>query len=198
MKALGKGSIASWVRIALLVALVILWITAIALGIFVVCYVGALIGIQMGWLPPNILEVGHATVDVGPVTIRSESDQSHVVPIIGPALIAAVIAVAGAFIIVLRLRQLFKNFTSGEAFSADNATHLRVIWITMLVLELSRYVIGAVITVLVSMFGRPEVTHIEIKDPINFMTWGAILILIVLAEVFREGARLKQEQELTI
>jgi hypothetical protein len=30
------------------------------------------------------------------------------------------------------------------------------------------------------------------------MTWGAIVILIVLAEVFREGARLREEQDLTI
>jgi hypothetical protein len=33
---------------------------------------------------------------------------------------------------------------------------------------------------------------------VDLSTWGSILILIVLAEVFREGARLKEEQELTI
>jgi hypothetical protein len=198
MKALGKGSIASWVRIALLVAWVILWITAVALGVFILAYSGTLAAIQFGMLPPNILELGHATVEVGPVTIQTESDDSFVVPIIGPALLAAAVAVIGALVIVFHLRRLFQNFTSGEPFSANNAKHLRVIWITMLVLELSRYLIGGVITALVAAFGRPEVTRVEIKDPINFMTWGAILILIVLAEVFREGTRLKEEQELTI
>ena len=36
------------------------------------------------------------------------------------------------------------------------------------------------------------------RRSIRLSTWGSILILIVLAEVFREGARLKEEQELTI
>ena len=59
---------------------------------------------------------------------------------------------------------------------------------------------------------RPPFTHLDmIHEPfvlfgflagltlkIDLSTWGSILILIVLAEVFREGARLKEEQELTI
>jgi hypothetical protein len=38
----------------------------------------------------------------------------------------------------------------------------------------------------------------EVSLSVDPSTWGSILILIVLAEVFREGARLKEEQELTI
>jgi hypothetical protein len=33
---------------------------------------------------------------------------------------------------------------------------------------------------------------------IGLMAWFTIAIVVVLAEVFREGARLKEEQELTI
>jgi hypothetical protein len=113
-----------------------------------------------------------------------------------PGLLAAAVAVAGALIIVQRLRRLFENFTSGEPFSRDNARHLRTIWITMLVMELSRYAIWAIATGLI-LVGEPR-DSASIDSPVNLMTWGSILILIVLAEVFREGARLKEEQELTI
>jgi hypothetical protein len=33
---------------------------------------------------------------------------------------------------------------------------------------------------------------------INLTTWFAVLVIVVLAEVFREGARLRGEAELTI
>jgi hypothetical protein len=38
----------------------------------------------------------------------------------------------------------------------------------------------------------------EVKLSVDLSTWASILILVVLAEVFREGARMKAEQELTI
>ncbi len=33
---------------------------------------------------------------------------------------------------------------------------------------------------------------------VNLTTWFAVLVILVLAEVFREGARLRREAELTI
>ena len=44
--------------------------------------------------------------------------------------------------------------------------------------------------------GATQDANLTLK--VDLSTWGSILILIVLAEVFREGARLKEEQELTI
>ena len=99
--------------------------------------------------------------------------------------------------IVWRLRRLFDNFTSGESFAKENATHLRVIWMTMLGVEIARYLLLVVITILIAAFYR-EIGNARVQLDINLSTWASILILIVLAEVFREGARLKEEQELTI
>jgi hypothetical protein len=67
----------------------------------------------------------------------------------------------------------------------------------MLVIELARYALMVAFGVLVSIFGGPNVDA-NITLTIDLSTWGSILVLIVLAEVFREGARLKEEQELTI
>ena len=49
---------------------------------------------------------------------------------------------------------------------------------------------------LIASFGEPAGTEWEVDPHINLMTWAASLVLIVLAEVFREGARLREEQEL--
>jgi hypothetical protein len=37
-----------------------------------------------------------------------------------------------------------------------------------------------------------------IEPGFDLSTWTSILVLIVLAEVFREGARLREDQDLTI
>ena len=69
----------------------------------------------------------------------------------------------------------------------------------MAAVELARYFLTASMAGLVVAFGEAEgvgVRNVELS--FNLSTWGSILILIVLAEVFREGARLKEEQELTI
>jgi preprotein translocase subunit Sec61beta len=108
------------------------------------------------------------------------------------------VAIAASLIIVDRLRRLFLKFTSDAPFDADNARHLRVIWITMAAAELSRYVIMAIIAGLLLNFGRPEGVSVAIEPDINLSTWAAILILVVLAEVFAQGARMREEQDLTI
>jgi len=38
----------------------------------------------------------------------------------------------------------------------------------------------------------------SIDGSLNLTTWFAVLVILVLAEVFREGARLRNEAELTI
>lgn len=195
--ALGKGSIASFIKVALDIVWVVLWGVACVIALAGIVCVGLLLAIQLGLLPEATLD-GHAATTVGPLTIRSDVANRMFAPMLAPALLAAAVAVGGALIIVLRLKRLFKNFTSGEPFSRDNAGHLRVIWITMLVMEVSRYVIAGAVAAFIGIFGQPETIEISQQSPIDLSTWGSILILIVLAEVFREGARLKEEQELTI
>jgi hypothetical protein len=198
MRALGKGSVATFIKVALDVSWVILWVAALFLVIGAVAYGFVLVGMAAGWLPHDMLEAGERVTHVGPITISTDTEGELFLPAFIPALLAGAVAVTGSLIIVLRLKQLFRSLTSGEPFSRDNAVHLRVIWITMLVMELSRYAIWTAITVGVAVFGQPERSEIHVDSPVNLMTWGSILILIVLAEVFREGARLKEEQELTI
>ena len=43
-----------------------------------------------------------------------------------------------------------------------------------------------------------EITGADIEVGLDFMTFVAIAAVFVLSEVFREGARMKEEQDLTV
>jgi len=199
MKALGRGSIASYLEIALNVVQVILWVAlgGVILGALAYGVVSALVA--TGVVGPDIFESGQARVQSPGVEATLQMDRPGLGwQIVVPALLSAFVAVSGGIVIVRRLKKLFESFRSAEPFRKENATHLRIIWVTMLVIELSRYALMGLTGALITAFGEPEGTDWTFNVNINLMTWAAILVLIVLAEVFREGARLREEQELTI
>jgi len=200
MKALGKGSIASIIRVGLMIAWIALWAAAAALVLAAVGYGLVLLLVANGVIDPQLLEGGGGEIRMGGdsnfhVTYDQPGGGSW--PVVVPALLIGAVAISGALVIVWRLRKLFDAFSSGEPFKRENVTHLRVIWIAMLAIEISRYLLLALTGVLLTMFGGPNVDA-DYTLSVDISTWASILILIVLAEVFREGARLKEEQELTI
>jgi hypothetical protein len=201
MKALGKGSIASIIEVGLTIAWIILWV---AFGLWALAMLGY--GVFMALVTGGMID---------PASIPNESNLRIEVPgvdgnafenlrwthwqifIIG--FLTAGVVIGGSLVIISRLRRLFDSFRSGDPFRRENAQHLRVIWITMIVIELARYVLTATIVGLALAFGASQgVALRQVELTVDFTTWGSILILIVFAEVFREGARLKEEQELTI
>jgi hypothetical protein len=193
MRALGKGSIAEIIRIGLVIAWAVLWITAVMLVVVAGAYVLHVAGIMnFGSLfGPNT----HLRIDDSVVVTP---DVSPSWPVVLPAFLIGAVVITGAMMIVWRLRKLFDSFCSGQPFAKQNATHLRAIWITMIGIEVARYLLLALTGFLLANFGGPLAQHAEIKINFNLSTWASILILVVLAEVFREGARMKAEQELTI
>lgn len=205
MKALGKGSIASIVEVGLTIAWIILWVVLGLWAAVTVGYLGFMALIGAGAVDPaSVAAAGsNGTFRIQISGIESaafEALQWTDWHFIVPALLVGGVTIGGSLIIVSRLRRLFDSFRSGEPFRRENAQHLRVIWITMVVIELARYALLLVVGVLLSVFGVPEsIGEASFTiDSDNLSTWMSILILIVLAEVFREGARLKEEQELTI
>ncbi len=200
MKALGKGSIASIVQVCLQIAWVLLWIGAVCLAIAAIGYGLGLALVANGVIDPALLQGGDGRIgDVGEFSVTYDLPGGGTWPIVVPGLLIGAVAIGGSLIIVWRLRQLFESFTSGEPFRRVNAQHLRVIWITMIVIEVARYALKALTAALVMAFGESQGIGVrDVHAEINLSTWGSILILVVLAEVFREGARLKEEQELTI
>ncbi len=198
MRALGRGSLASFIKVALEVQWWFLWIAAAALVLGTFGYLVVVAMIQGGMLDPALLEPGATSQTIGPITIKTDADDELSWQLVSIGLLGGAVAIGGSLLIIQRLRRLFASFTTGDPFSRDNADHLRVIWIVMLVMELSRYAIAGAVKGLIMIFGQPSETEIAVQAPVNFLTWAAIMILIVLAEVFREGARLREEQDLTI
>ncbi|MEZ5972315.1 MAG: DUF2975 domain-containing protein [Hyphomonadaceae bacterium] len=198
MKALGKGSIASIIRTGLVIAWCVLWVAAGGVALTTIAYGVVLVLAANGVVDPEELQSGDG-LDLGGFHVSFDQPGDGAWPVAIPSLLVVAVAIAGALIIVGRLRRLFDGFSSGEPFRKENAAHLRVIWITMVIVELARYLLTASMAGLVAAFGGASGVGVRNVDVnVDLSTWGSILILIVLAEVFREGARLKEEQELTI
>jgi hypothetical protein len=198
MKALGKDSVASIIRIGLNVVWAVLWFLAICLGLAALCYGVFLILSATGVLGPNLFPGGDSHLRINGEDVGFGDIAGYTWPVLVPAFLIGAVAIGGSLMIVWRLRRLFDSFSSGEPFRKENANHLRAIWITMLGIELSRYVLLGLTSILLAATHTTLAESAEFEVRVDFSTWGSILILIVLAEVFREGARLKEEQELTI
>lgn len=139
MKVLGKGSIASILETVLNVLWVIFWIALVGVVLGAIAYAVLMGLVAAGVLPTAILEGGRGHVQSGSANVSFDIDGGLAWQIVAPALTAAAVAVSGGLIIVDRLKRLFASFRSAEPFRKENATHLRVIWVTMLAIELIRY-----------------------------------------------------------
>ena len=174
MRALGPGSVSSFLKIILDVVYVAFWVGAVA-GLAVT--------------------VGLILFDVDPALFGRQLNL-NLDPNVTPPLLTAWVAAfsaytAGVLIIVERLRRIFATLTAGDPFHPENVRRLRVIGLMLAALELGRYPVMAAKAWLAPHMGAlswgPSPT-----------AWFAVLVVFVLAEVFREGARLRREAELTI
>jgi hypothetical protein len=174
MRALGPGSVSSFLKIILDVVYVAFWVAAIA-GV-----VGTL-ALYIFDIDPQLL--GKA--------MRLRFDQGQTPAMITMASTAFTAYVIAVLIIVERLRKIFGTLTAGDPFHPENVRRLRVIGMMLIILELGRYPLAVAKVLLL-----PDMDGISFSP--NPTAWFAVLVVFVLAEVFREGARLRQEAELTI
>jgi hypothetical protein len=177
MRALGPGSVSSFLKVILDVFRIILWI-AIA-GVTV-----AIVAVLLLSFNPDLLG---SRISVG----RLDVEGAWLGPAAAGVLLAADLYLAGAIVVVGRLRHIFQTLIGGDPFHPENARRLRIIAAALAVLEVGRYAGSALAHLLFH-----GLVHID--GSVSLTTWFAVLVLLVLAEVFREGARLRGEAELTI
>jgi hypothetical protein len=177
MRTLGPGSVASLLKVILDVFYFALAAAAgaLALGIVTVLLLS---------FRPDLLG-SHFYID----KLRIEGPWLG--PIAAATLLALDLYIVGAIIIVGRLRRIFQTLIAGDPFHPDNVRRLRVIGGALAALEVGRYITAALSRLI--FHGQ-----VHIGGGINLTTWFAVLVIVVLAEVFREGARLRGEAELTI
>ena len=113
----------------------------------------------------------------------------------GPALLLLLAAMGlwlGALgVVVDRLRRLFATMIAGRPFQPQNVERLRVIGLALIGLEITGYVLPALAAPVLG-------GNIHARRDGDLSSGFAILVVFVLAEVFREGARLQAEAELTV
>ncbi len=176
MRALGPGSVSSFLKIILDVVFFALWIGVVAVGLM-------MLAALMFSFNPELLD--DITISTGDAEVAARG------PFLLGGLLAMSLYLAGVLVIVERLRRIFATLTAGDPFHPDNVRRLRVIGLVLAGLEVGRYVMWGV--------GSWILPGAEIDRPeFSLTAWFSVLVVFVLAEVFREGARLRREAELTI
>ena len=102
-------------------------------------------------------------------------------------------AVPVHYIVLKRLLEIVETVRAGDPFVAANASRLQAIAWVLLALNLLSIVIGAIAKT-VSTPAHP--LHINAGFSIN--GWLAVLLTFLLARVFAEGARMREDLEGTV
>ena len=176
MRALGPGSVASLLKVALDVAYWALWLgLAVVVAVFVVSF----------FVPLDRFDV---TLDGPDGPIDAPLSRALIV-----YALAFVVANIGASLFILRrLRQVFLTLAAGEPFDLENVHRLRLIGFAMTGVVLMQLAFRPLLAVI---YPQSDV-RFDVGDLI--VPIFSVLTIFVLSEVFREGARLLHEQELTI
>lgn len=161
------------------VVLAIFWL-AIITGV-----VGAL-AIGLGVL--GSLNGGAITLPFGEVTADGYSATQFVTAFIG-----LVVFAGGIAFVCGQLRRILTTLAEGDPFVPENAPRLMRIAMALGLIEVIRNCV-VLIFVAAGMLGQ----GVGAKFTINPALWGAVIVLLILAQVFKEGTRLREEEKMTI
>ena len=179
MRTLGPGSVSSLLKMVLDVIHVVLWVALVGATSLIFAV------LLLSFKPALLADI-------------SFGGNSLTGPWIGPVAalvpLGAALYFGGAIIIVGRLRRIFQTLIAGDPFHPDNARRLRTIGLALAALEGGRYIAAGLIDLLSHGRGLSRF----MGGGVSLTSWFAVLAIVVLAEVFREGARLRSESELTI
>ena len=90
------------------------------------------------------------------------------------------------FFVLTILRKIVKTLLDGDPFVTENISRLRLMWIVIALSEILRIVV-------MNLSISGEVT-LDLRPG----TWFVVFVIAALAEVFRHGAELRRDAELTI
>ncbi len=113
-------------------------------------------------------------------------------------LILYLILLAVGLLVLYQLRKIFATLAGETPFTGENVRRIRIIGIAViagsLLSTVAHFMLGIYISNIVQMPGLE--LYANFKVDISGIFLGAVVI--ILAEVFRYGARLQEEQDLTI
>jgi hypothetical protein len=107
-------------------------------------------------------------------------------------MIVGVCAAPLTHIVLTRLLTIVETVGVGNPFIIENAERLETIAWAVLGLEILHLVVGVIIKVV------SQVIPMDIDWTFSITRWLAVLLLFVLARVFEQGARMRDELEATV
>ncbi len=172
IRAIGKGSLASILAVALHIIRVIVWIAFAGLSAAVVAI-------------PFIPAVARLVAGVEGASIDADIDidAGDFVEVLQHFITFGVL-----LYVVERLLEILKTLRFGSPFVKENAERFRKLGWALLIGEGSKILIGVV----------AEITKADVDVGLDGITLIAVVAVFVLSEVFREGSALKEEQDLTV
>jgi hypothetical protein len=97
-----------------------------------------------------------------------------------------------AYVVFSRLLRIVESVRTGEPFTMDNAGRLRTIACALLGLEPLHICVVAIASAVSTK------VPLHINGNFDLTGWLAILLLFVLAQVFLEGTRMREDLEGTV
>jgi hypothetical protein len=117
----------------------------------------------------------------------------RVIPGMRSVMVIGIVGTPIAYVVFSRLLRILESVCTGEPFTMDNAGRLRTIAWALLGLELLHICVVAIASA-VSTEGVP----LRFNGNLDITGWLAILLLFVLAQVFVEGTRMREDLEGTV
>jgi len=103
--------------------------------------------------------------------------------------LAAFVATLSTWWILNRLRRMFLAVNNGDAFERANVGRLQGVGLGL---------IGVQISAAILAFTVPKGIINDLDYQVDLGAWLGILIVFMLAEVFRQGAAMRDDQQMTV
>lgn len=191
MRYLGQKSLSRILLVALTVAYHVL---RVAIIIVCLAIVASLFGLRLPAATGLQVQTPSLVITF-PVPPESAAVQTWFRLMLGTVALPAIVTL---FYVVRLLRQIFRTLVEDHPFLAENASRVQRIGVALLVLTLVQWVGGILAgSYIAGNVQLPGVTMMVRLNPDLTMACFGILVLI-LAEVFRRGAQLQEDQDLTV
>jgi hypothetical protein len=209
MKAMGKRSIASFLRGWLTLAWWLVWVSgALVVAVFAVALITGGQAVELLGVPVDF-ELDSAAYSIstqGPSPVSATIDAANGTLQFGgvdrwamAVYLCIVIVYAAVLLFVIRhLRLVFRSLADGNPFSPENASRIRSIGLIFIFGEVAESLLALACQLYVkSTF---VATGLKIKSALDLELWPifAGFVLLVIAEVFRLGTQLQEDRDLTV
>jgi len=125
--------------------------------------------------------------------VRTVAGHEGIVAGMRAIMVIGIVSAPITHLVFRRLLDIVESVRAGEPFSVDNAGRLRTIAWSLLVLQFLHVCVVAIASAL-----STNDVPLRISGNFNLAGWLSIILLFVLAGVFLEGARMREDLEGTV